>query len=736
MKNSIHTVSIILFLLTVTVPNRLSAQAVSINPTGAVPNMSAMLDLSSTDKGILIPRATDAQRQALKDPVAGLIIYNTTSNQFNYYNGSNWISVPNNNVSSNSGSGTSPGQSISINTSGNNAAASAILDVSSSEKGVLIPRTTHASVTPVEGLIIYNNSTNTIDYYNGTFWRSLCANTIDNITGTGASTQGVAINNTGTSPDASALLDISSTSKGLLIPRMTSTERDVLKTPATGLIIYNTTTDHIESWDGSSWQEMVNDGGLGNNANGVITGATLDNVNQKLGTGCYSFDGSDDDVDVGNDPGLDGSSDLTINLWVNKSSTANQMIIGKGSANAYELLSSNSDNTIIWRIHDGATKDVTSTSTLSAGTWYMITTIYDNSASETRLYINGTLEATLPGIGTLSTTSNPLFLGRNNAGNYYSGKLDDMGLWTRVLTTSEINDLYNSGTGALVSTLSNQNNLEAYYDFDSQTSTSTPWDVNSVTYNSNSFDVSGQSNNVIATYFRSDGQKFYVTGENSDVFEYDIPSASAWDISAASYSNNSWTHGQANPKGLFFNPDGTQMYTAVFNTQTVYQYQLSTAWDLSSTITANGNTGGVSTAQDLFFDNGGTRMFVTDNSGVIRKWNLTTAWDIDGGKTADGSYNHTAQVAVATAMHFSPDGTTMWLAGFIGGQVFEYSLSTPWQISSGVTFVKQFDGSSEDGDTQGMFWSQDGTKFYRLGQSDRVFEYDTDRGLKNKAGCP
>ena len=54
-------------------------------------------------------------------------------------------------------------------------------------------------------------------------------------------------------PDASAILDITSTSKGFLPPRMTTTERDAIASPATGLTIYNTTTNQWEGWNGSSW---------------------------------------------------------------------------------------------------------------------------------------------------------------------------------------------------------------------------------------------------------------------------------------------------------------------------------------------------------------------------------------------------------------------------------------------------------------------------------------------------
>ena len=55
------------------------------------------------------------------------------------------------------------------------------------------------------------------------------------------------------SPNASAKLQIDSTTKGFLIPRMTTTNRNNISTPAVGLSIYNTTTNKIETWDGTVW---------------------------------------------------------------------------------------------------------------------------------------------------------------------------------------------------------------------------------------------------------------------------------------------------------------------------------------------------------------------------------------------------------------------------------------------------------------------------------------------------
>ncbi len=62
------------------------AQNVGINSTGAVPSADAALDVSSTDKGILIPRLTTAEITAMGAVSNGLLVFNTTKNDFVFYN--------------------------------------------------------------------------------------------------------------------------------------------------------------------------------------------------------------------------------------------------------------------------------------------------------------------------------------------------------------------------------------------------------------------------------------------------------------------------------------------------------------------------------------------------------------------------------------------------------------------------------------------------------------------------
>lgn len=74
--------------------------------------------------------------------------------------------------------------------------------------------------------------------------------------------QNVAINNNGSAPDNSAMLDVSSTTKGALLPRMTKSQRDLIPTPATGLLIFQTDDTpgfyiNLGTTATSDWQKLV-----------------------------------------------------------------------------------------------------------------------------------------------------------------------------------------------------------------------------------------------------------------------------------------------------------------------------------------------------------------------------------------------------------------------------------------------------------------------------------------------
>lgn len=79
-------------LITFFLSAQIAAQNIAINSTGAAPATSAMLDITSTTSGLLVPRMTAAQKTAIAAPATGLLIYQTNApTGFYYFDGTMWV---------------------------------------------------------------------------------------------------------------------------------------------------------------------------------------------------------------------------------------------------------------------------------------------------------------------------------------------------------------------------------------------------------------------------------------------------------------------------------------------------------------------------------------------------------------------------------------------------------------------------------------------------------------------
>jgi hypothetical protein len=115
------------------------------------------------------------------------------------------------------------------------------------------------------------------------------------------SQEGVSINTDGTDPDASAILDVKATGKGLLIPRMDLAARNLIGTPATGLLIFQTdATPGFYFYNGTTWERI---------AAGSSLSASLDNGKIFVGNVSNTATG----VDLSGDATINNAGVITIN---------------------------------------------------------------------------------------------------------------------------------------------------------------------------------------------------------------------------------------------------------------------------------------------------------------------------------------------------------------------------------------------------------------------------------------
>jgi sugar lactone lactonase YvrE len=245
-------------------------------------------------------------------------------------------------------------------------------------------------------------------------------------------------------------------------------------------------------------------------------------------------------------------------------------------------------------------------------------------------------------------------------------------------------------------------------------------------YDSVSFSVATQDTSPTDVFFSPDGLRMYVLGDSSNVVnEYNL--STAWVVSSAVFSTSFGVSSQDGiPQGFFFRADGTKMYIVGSSNDTVYQYTLSTPWSIA---TASYDSISFSVAGQetiptgISFRPNGLSMYVLGNSGdAVYQYTLSTAWNISTA-TFLQSFSISGQEATANGMCFTGDGSRMFITGSTGDDVNVYNLTTPWDIST-ATFVSVFSVSGQDTFPTGLYIKPDGTKMYIMGQTnDAVFQY-------------
>lgn len=211
----------------------------------------------------------------------------------------------------------------------------------------------------------------------------------------------------------------------------------------------------------------------------------------------------------------------------------------------------------------------------------------------------------------------------------------------------------------------------------------------------NSFTISSQETAPYGVSFNNDGTKMYVIGETSDsVFQYTL--STAYDVSTASYDSVSFSVNsqEVSPRDIVFNNDGTKMYITGHDSDSVYQHSLSTAYDVSTALydsvsfSVSGQSGITS---GLDFNNDGTKMYICDRSSqAVYEYALSTAFNISTASYSSVSLSISSQDTQPNSAKFNSDGTKLFVVGSGNDLIYTYSLTTAYDLSS-ASYTKSLD---------------------------------------------
>ncbi len=195
------------------------------------------------------------------------------------------------------------------------------------------------------------------------------------------------------------------------------------------------------------------DDASGNARNGTITTPNFDTTIYKTGTQSLKVQSSANAVTVADHPALRITSSCTVSFWLylNALPAAGAVagIIDKG-INSYIIAIY---DTGVLTFSKNGVDEIRSTTTITTGSWVHIVAMHTDGYR--RFYINGARETTNPvtpetGLQNFDTTTNPLTIGDSVNNTFIDALLDEVHLWNRPLSETEITALYNNGAALSV----------------------------------------------------------------------------------------------------------------------------------------------------------------------------------------------------------------------------------------------------------------------------------------------
>ncbi|AXJ01526.1 hypothetical protein CYPRO_2280 [Cyclonatronum proteinivorum] len=242
-------------------------------------------------------------------------------------------------------------------------------------------------------------------------------------------------------------------------------------------------------------------------------------------------------------------------------------------------------------------------------------------------------------------------------------------------------------------------------------------------------DISGNTDNARATFWHPSGNTMYIASRFTEsVVAWET--ISPWELEGAVYAASvsvaealQQNNDLSRAHGLFFSPDGSLMW--VFNRTEMWAWQLNTAWDITTAEVLHYEdlTPVVERGHDMHFHPDGTMLFIDDrNAQAVHQYQLSTAWDI-----TTAGHVFTLDISdleeEVRGIEFIFDGRVMLLLDTVRMELMQYQLASPWQLETAV-YHSSFDLSSQTDDPRGLSISPDLCRFYITARNqEKVLEY-------------
>lgn len=246
------------------------------------------------------------------------------------------------------------------------------------------------------------------------------------------------------------------------------------------------------------------------------------------------------------------------------------------------------------------------------------------------------------------------------------------------------------------------------------------------------FSVSPTETTPTDIAFSSDGTKMYTLGDTGNgIDEWAL--STAWDVTTASWTAFTSTSSQDTiPNAFFFKPDGTRLWVLGDTNDRIYEYDLSTAWDIT-TLTYNNNnstlSGGAANSQlnpeAMTWSSDGLSIIVYSNYlRYLNKFTVSSAWSLTGfslNSQSNSISSYITSTGATAGIAYNSDGTRLTMVDSSTDTVSEFEPTSAYGVN--ISRIGRFPIS--DATPEGVCFGDNGTKLYYVGSgNDTVYQYD------------
>jgi len=177
--------------------------------------------------------------------------------------------------------------------------------------------------------------------------------------------------------------------------------------------------------------------------------ATVGYTNGIIGNAAYFISANSESLTIPDSADLStGDISFSIAAWFKLDGVLNNQAIAAryGSSQEYLLRFQGAAKQVQFYVVSGGSVNILATNVLSTNTWYFTVAVYNATNNTMYVSVDNKTQSTGTNTGPSDTTVE-FSVGMRNSTDYFGGAIDEVGFWKRVLTSDEIAELYNSGSG-------------------------------------------------------------------------------------------------------------------------------------------------------------------------------------------------------------------------------------------------------------------------------------------------